>query len=341
MYKLIILLCAVGLCCIPLFAQMGDQIDIKKIPGAGRPTMDGSLSDWPSDYNVGGFTKYENVILANPDDAAWADFSTDYQANIFLAHDGEWIYLGWECTVDDDVLKGTHWGADSGQGDNIKICFGSTLDVLYVWNWPIEAGINPKNMSYPYDVTQAGAKVAEPGSGDLPIYEIRLMIAEIPRYNPGTPPSINVNFMTEDYDNGNSNFVGLGVNFPANLSRQDNAGNPWENSLYYPTLNLTDTEGAAFTGPGSVKDGMAREKVQTIAVSPNPFSAAANISYSFKGKGNLSIYDVAGHLVKSFALSTGQGTVTWDGRGMAGGVYIARLESQGKIHQDARLIYMK
>ena len=76
MYKIIMLLCAVGLCCIPLFAQMGDQIDIKKIPGTGRPAMDGNLSDWPSDYNVGGFTKYENVILANPDDGLTSTLTT-------------------------------------------------------------------------------------------------------------------------------------------------------------------------------------------------------------------------------------------------------------------------
>jgi hypothetical protein len=66
------------------------------------------------------------------------------------------------------------------------------------------------------------------------------MIAEIPRYNPGTPPSININIMTQDYDaaSGDQNYVGLGINYPANLTRQDGAGNPWENSLYYPMIYL-------------------------------------------------------------------------------------------------------
>jgi hypothetical protein len=230
---------------LSVFPQLGDVVNVYKIDFA--PAMDGDISDWPSVFKVGQFTRYENVLLALSDDNAWKGFATDYQCEIYMAHDGEYVYLGWKNTVDDFVLSGTSsTGANSG--DNLKICFGSTSDVIYFWNAPIQSGVNPKNMSYPYDVSQAGVHVGT-GTSDLPVYELRLTIGEIPRYNFGNPPSINVNFMTEDIDCNNGygatlkdiNCVGFGVNYPSNLTRQDQNGKPWENPLYYPTLRLIDS----------------------------------------------------------------------------------------------------
>jgi hypothetical protein len=331
-----------------LFAQMGDQINVYKIDVP--PAMDGDVSDWDEGFNVGGFESFKNVCYAAPTNDSWKGFDTDYQANIFLAHDGEYIYLGWECTVDDVVLQGTKWGGDS-TGDNIKVCFGSTQDNFYLWNNPLESGLNPKTMSYPYNLDEVGVTVADE-PGELPVYEARIMIMEIPRYTDGTPPSVNVNFMTEDYDAINDsgastmdyNYVGLGLNYPENLPHYNIGANPWENPLYYPNLSLLDEYPPGYT-PSSVKSELAQKNTAVLRGAPNPFASSIDIQYNIKGKGTLKIYNADGQMVHMFSQLKNSGVVSWNGRSesgasLAGGVYFARLTS-GSLVQDMRMLLVR
>ena len=70
---------------------------------------------------------------------------------------------------------------------------------------------------------------------------------------------------------------------------------------------------------------------------PNPFNPTATIHYGIERFGHVSlrIYDVAGHLVRSFELSNqpvGESAVEWDGKNQRGrmvngGTYLVRLET--------------
>jgi len=74
---------------------------------------------------------------------------------------------------------------------------------------------------------------------------------------------------------------------------------------------------------------------------PNPFNPVTTISYEMPKPGtvDLSVYDVAGKLVKRLVAGeiagTGRHSVTWDGtsdagRSVATGVYLCRLEAVGQ-----------
>jgi hypothetical protein len=339
MIKLIIISAIVGLFCLPVFSQMGDNIKVYKIDVP--PTMDGVLSEWDEGFNVGGFTSMKNVVHVDSSMDIWKGFETDYQAEIYLAHDDTYFYMAWKTLVDDNSNQGTTY-APGTCADNIKPCFGSTQDVFYFWNAPLEDGVNPEVRTYPYDL-QVGVT-----PGALPIYEVRLITGEVPRYNFGDPPTVNINFMTEDYDNDggicNGNFLGLGLNYPENMDRIDGSGNPWENSLYYPVLQLVDEFPPGYV-PSSIKSNVAANKSLQITASPNPFNAATNISYNMEAKGELKIYNAAGLLIKSYDIENSTGSVSWDGRDAsnaraAAGVYIARLSSGAQVH-DTRLMLLK
>ncbi len=78
-----------------------------------------------------------------------------------------------------------------------------------------------------------------------------------------------------------------------------------------------------------------------LEAAPNPFNPATVIKYSLPLAGDvrLSIYDVAGRLVRILVderVSSGNHTTTWDGRDAAGveassGIYFTRLEAGGEV----------
>ena len=67
---------------------------------------------------------------------------------------------------------------------------------------------------------------------------------------------------------------------------------------------------------------------------PNPFNPSTHISYQLSGDGfvNLSVYDLAGHLVETLVngkQSAGDQFITWNGQNQAAGIYFYRLTTGG------------
>ena len=77
---------------------------------------------------------------------------------------------------------------------------------------------------------------------------------------------------------------------------------------------------------------------------PNPFNPTTTISFSLPTAGDykLTIYNVAGQMVKEFTGNSeaGEVTLTWDGTGMASGVYLYRL-SVGGFSATKKMILLK
>ena len=69
---------------------------------------------------------------------------------------------------------------------------------------------------------------------------------------------------------------------------------------------------------------------------PNPFNPSTTISYTLKSSGtiNLRVYDVTGRLVKELVnerKNAGEHVVSFDAGNLASGIYIYRLQAEGKI----------
>jgi len=81
-----------------------------------------------------------------------------------------------------------------------------------------------------------------------------------------------------------------------------------------------------------------------ISAYPNPFNARTRVAYSLAEAADvtLTVYDLSGRLVASLAQGTraaGMHTVTFDGRDLASGVYVAHLQAGGKsAHQKLTIV---
>ena len=74
---------------------------------------------------------------------------------------------------------------------------------------------------------------------------------------------------------------------------------------------------------------------------PNPFNPATTISFSLAARGavNLSVYDAAGHLVRTLvaeSLAAGPHAILWDGQDESGrmaasGIYLYRLTTPDHV----------
>ncbi len=69
---------------------------------------------------------------------------------------------------------------------------------------------------------------------------------------------------------------------------------------------------------------------------PNPFNPSTTISYTLKSSGtiNLRVYDITGRLVKELVnerKNAGEHVVSFDAGNLASGIYIYRLQAEGKI----------
>jgi hypothetical protein len=85
----------------------------------------------------------------------------------------------------------------------------------------------------------------------------------------------------------------------------------------------------------------------TIRVTPNPFNPRTKIVVDVRSDGlaTLRVVDVSGRVVATLAdrvfLSRGRHEYTFDGRGLASGVYVASLRHEGSGPTAARLLLMK
>jgi hypothetical protein len=78
---------------------------------------------------------------------------------------------------------------------------------------------------------------------------------------------------------------------------------------------------------------------------PNPFNPSVTLDFTLPaaGRASLRVYDATGRQVASLLdreLPAGPGRLTWRPEGLAGGVYLARLESPG-VAATARLTLLK
>ena len=86
-----------------------------------------------------------------------------------------------------------------------------------------------------------------------------------------------------------------------------------------------------------VRMGMAEAPTEfcLIGAYPNPFNSAVRLDYSLAeaGRINLSIYDLNGRLIDvvvNSEKSIGVHSVHWNASALPSGLYLARLESQGR-----------
>lgn len=104
----------------------------------------------------------------------------------------------------------------------------------------------------------------------------------------------------------------------------------WADNYYDAALIIDYTIG--------IEEEASREARPALAIEPNPFRHATQISVGIRNQGlGLRIYDASGQLVRSFALPATyylRPTVVWDGTDQTGhavppGVYLAVLEAAG------------
>jgi hypothetical protein len=96
-------------------------------------------------------------------------------------------------------------------------------------------------------------------------------------------------------------------------------------------------------------DGVADDASEghlSFSAFPNPFNAAVTLSWSTTAEArSLTIYNILGQSVRTYALSTDSRELTWDGRdaqgrGVASGVYFARLETRTEA-RSVKLIMLR
>ena len=110
------------------------------------------------------------------------------------------------------------------------------------------------------------------------------------------------------------------------------ANDRWHTGLYgfvpYDTLNLSISE--------EFKPGILKFKLCDIL--PNPFTKTANISFLIpaNSKGNLTIHDISGRVVKQFNdLTSKDSPVKWNAENMSSGIFFVSLESVNSIDSSA------
>jgi hypothetical protein len=84
----------------------------------------------------------------------------------------------------------------------------------------------------------------------------------------------------------------------------------------------------------------------SVSAYPNPFNAAVTLSWSAAAEArSLTIYNVLGQSLRTYALSADTHELTWDGRdaqgrGVASGVYFSRLETRGAV-RTVKLVLLR
>ena len=96
---------------------------------------------------------------------------------------------------------------------------------------------------------------------------------------------------------------------------------------------------------------IATVQVPSLAIYPNPFNPRTTVGFSLPEAAivELAIYDLRGqcvrHLITEESLPAGAGEVTWNGqddqgRGVASGVYLVRLEA-GEVQVRGRMVLLR
>jgi hypothetical protein len=288
--------------------------------GAGfTPTLDGDASEWTSDYLIGQITSDDNVYYR--DGTGWT--ADDFQYELYGTWDADNVYFCCKVTADDDPMNSASAGAWST--DNMKINPGGQAASMYLTS----DGRQVPNPSCPYTIGSTFQSSTNPtGNGSFPVYEFSISKTIIDPFGMG---QFTFSPGSEENDAGGSDalYVCVGAEYLGN--KQSDSDNPWDNPLYYPLFTMVTT---------SVESSTPVALTQGITASPNPFKPATTLSYHAKRNGAIKVYDLSGKVIKSFAIKSGSGKVSWNADGLASGIYIARMTS-GKQVFNTRLFLTK
>ena len=116
------------------------------------------------------------------------------------------------------------------------------------------------------------------------------------------------------------------------------------------SLSLHSATDAAVAGPSAMirRPGSIKNRPPAFSLEqnyPNPFNPSTTIHYSLREKGyvQLKMFDLAGHEIETLVCGTqesGEQELNWTPSGLAGGIYVYRLEADG--HMDIKkLLYLK
>ncbi len=124
-----------------------------------------------------------------------------------------------------------------------------------------------------------------------------------------------------------------------------------ENGFTYQPSSTRDIFGTITVYNYTVGNEETPQVASKFSVYPNPFNPDTNIAFNVKkaGKVELSLYNIRGQKVKTLIkdeLTPGNHTITWDGtdsngKGVASGVYFARLKQRDEKARVKKMMLMK
>jgi hypothetical protein len=299
--------------CVGVALAAPSTYSVLKLPAGSEPNMDGDvLGEWPIEYFIDSLHSDDNLYARDDGLPEWT--RAMFQMQGYLAWDDSWVYFGVKVVADDDKDDAScAWNSD-----NLKINPGGQAMAFYICpNGEIKP--NPSN-PYTIGTTLIGAAIADAGDG-LPSYEFKIDKALLDPFLMGL---WQLSVGTEDQG---SVFAAIGAEYTGN--KQDWNGNPWDNPLYYPTYSLLTQEGPPMGIEGEVARSL--QMKESISASPNPFMPTTTLSFTARQNGTIKIYDISGQLIDHFNTRAGTGTVNWNAKNLASGIYIARLTSGTQI----------
>lgn len=305
---------------VAMVAAAPMTFEVLKLNSEITMNVDGNLGELDG-YFIDSLTTGDNCYAW---DVGWDWNTSRFNYSLYASHDDAKVYFAMK------VLQNYYLesGNSTGCSDAFKINPGGQAMAIYIF-FNGSVTVNP---SCPYTQGStffAGSNVTGNGTG-LPTVEFSLDKSVIDPFGMNTF-QLSVGFEEGDSpasDCMKTMYGAVGAEYTGN--KQDWASNPWDNPLYYPTFNLTETPGPA------VEAGVSVKSVETLMASPNPFMPSTTLSYNVKSNGSLKIYDVAGKVVHSTSVKSGAGKVQWNATDLASGIYVARLIS-GKNVLNTRL----
>ena len=233
------------------------------------------------------------------------------------------------------IRRMAEWGSTSPLDSEVgaAITAGHASEVIISDNYPM----SPGSVGTTFTVTPA-----------TPLSTIVTMIAPSPDWLTG------VNSL--DLRNGNSWVEELVVDlFPFDAGTDSGTTFTSSDQPTVPQIPIAAITGLPFSA--GVPVGTMTFTLMTTSTSvptagnidltayPNPFNPRTTISFTTLASGpvRVSVYDTRGRLVDVLVnetLNEGQHNISWDGRGLASGVYLARVE-QGRQQDVVRLLLTK
>jgi len=285
-------------------------------------SLDGGTPNWRDPLNITEFG-------ANPEMEAWADVEGlyDYDDNLHISYQGQTVDLNEGVSyIWGNIM---HWSEQTGHTvvythPNTDTC--STINYCTCM-CKMSLGVNPDNgnlFAVWADLSQNDVSAAQYSNGELfGAASTDNGATWFPHVNLTNSPSPGCSPPDCDSDVWSSLAEKVDGTLHIMYVDDDDAGAEWngeggwtENNVLY----LAVPEGDLI--PLSVDDKVDLPFEFNLSQNyPNPFNAKTliNVSGDFQS-GKLSIYDVTGRLVRDFAISDNNRSITWDGTDIAGDI---------------------